>query len=86
MAKLKLAENTQALKKLDTLIQKDDPYKDKPGGGAYVANTRRVSTITNMYKEEKQEKSKLLRNIILIGIMLIVFGALAAGMIAIAIM
>lgn len=81
--KLRLAEDTHALKKLDTLIQKEDPYRDLPGGGAYVAAERQVSTITNMYREEKKEKPRILQTVLIIAAMTIVVALLIVGMIMI---
>ncbi len=47
-----IAEDTQALRKLDAAIEKDDPFAKEPGGNAYVAKTAGVARIEQMYDDK----------------------------------
>lgn len=53
-----IAEDSQAMKKLDTQIQEDDPFAKEPGGSAYVAKETGIGRIEQMYSSGMQEYNK----------------------------
>ena len=53
-----IAEDTQALKKLDNIIAADDPFAKEPGGNAYVAKQAGINGITQMYKDDNNNENK----------------------------
>ena len=83
--KLKLAANSQAMMKLDTLIEKDDPYADEPGGPTYLASKRKSSTIVDMYSTNTDKKADIKKKI-LVGGLIILLGVTLVTIIVVAIL
>lgn len=51
-----IAEDTHALKKLDTLIEEENPYAKEPGGTAYIAKESVVQRAAQMYSASQIER------------------------------
>ena len=56
--KSQLDKDTQAMLKIDTLVQKDNPYEHKIGGEAYVAKRREKNSVTTMYNRSDEQKKR----------------------------
>lgn len=52
----KIAENSQAMIKIDTMIDSRPEFEQEPGGQAYAARRVETSSIKKMYSNEKREK------------------------------
>lgn len=69
MSKRGLGSDSLAMRKLDTMYEKIDPYEKEVGGSAYVAKERRQNSISSLYETDatagKKEASKNLVSIII---------------------
>ena len=65
-----LGGDSHAMRKLDTIIEAEDPYQKEVGGPAYLPKERKESSVVGLYKDreferqERNEKSKAINTVI----------------------
>lgn len=77
----KIAENSQAMIKIDTLIESRPEHEQDPGGLAYIARKVETSSIKKLYKGNEKNKNNQIIVVIACGVAVLALIAAVAFLI-----